>query len=149
MKISLVCSSGGHFLELYFLKELWEKYDHFWITFPERDTSSILHNEKKYWAYYPTNRNLRNFIRNLFFSIKILKKERPDIIISTGAGVCVPFIYIAKLFKIKTVYIELLTRVDSLSLSGKLVYPVVDCFLVQWPELVNKYKKAKFEGQNI
>lgn len=149
MQISLVCSSGGHFFQLYSLKKYWEEFEHFWVTFPGRDTTSILRNEKVYWAYYPTNRNIKNLIKNIILAIKILKKKKPDVVISTGAGVSVPFIYIAKLLRIKTVYIESLTRIDGLSLSAKLVYPVVDHLIVQWPELEKRYVKAKFVGQVI
>jgi len=149
MKICLVCSSGGHFSQLYSLRKFWEEFEHFWVTFPGRDTTSLLRNEKTYWAYYPTNRNIKNLIKNKSLAIKILKKKKPDIVISTGAGVSVPFIYIAKLLRIKTIYIESLTRINGLSLSAKLVYPVVDHLIVQWPELENRYGKAKFVGQVI
>jgi len=148
MKLCLVCSSGGHFLQLHSLKELWREYERFWVTFPHKDTQFLLQNEKKYWANYPTNRNIKNLIKNIFLAWKILiKKEKPDIVISTGAGVSVPFIYIARLVGIKTVYIESLARINNLSLSGKLVYPLAHYFLVQWPELAKKYQKAKFVGQ--
>lgn len=149
MKLCLVCSSGGHFLQLYSLKELWEQYDHFWVTFPYSDTQSLLENKKKYWAHCPTNRNIKNFIKNLFLASKILREEKPNVIISTGAGVAVPFMYLGRLFGIKTLFIESLTRVESLSLSGKLVYPVTPYFLVQWPELASKYKKTTYFGQVI
>jgi hypothetical protein len=54
-----------------------------------------------------------------------------------------------KILGIKTIYIESLTRVRTLSLSGRLVYPVAQYILVQWPELAYKYKKAIFRGQVI
>lgn len=149
MKLCLVCSSGGHFLQLYSLKELWGDYDRFWVSFPNSDTRSLIESEKKYWAHHPTNRNIKNLVKNLFLAYKILRKERPDAIISTGAGIAVPFMYVGKLFGINTLFIESLTRVESLSLSGKLVYPVVRHFLVQWPQLAEKYKKAVYKGQVI
>ena len=149
MKLCLVCSSGGHFLQLYYLKELWGEYDHFWVTFPHNDTKFLLKNEKKYWAHYPTNRNIKNFVKNLFFATKILWKEKPCAVISTGAGVAVPFVYLAKVLGLKTIYIESLTRTKAFSLSGKLVYPVVNHMFVQWPELADKHKKAVFKGQVI
>lgn len=149
MKICLVCSSGGHFSQLHFLKEFWEVFDHFWVTFSGQDTSSLLRNEKVYWAYCPTNRNIKNLLRNIILAIKILMREKPDVIISTGAGVSVPFIYIAKILSIKAIYIESLTRINILSLSGKMVYPIVDHLIVQWPELEKRYEKAKFIGQVI
>jgi len=88
-----------------------------------------------------------NLFRNTFLAFKVLRKEKPDLVISTGAGVAVPFIYAAKFFGMKTIYIESLTRVKDLSLAGKLIYPVVDHIFVQWQELANKYRKADFKGR--
>ncbi len=147
MKLCLVCSSGGHFFQLYSLKDFWQDHDRFWVTFLERDVNPLLLREKAYNAYHPTNRNILNFVRNTVLGFKILKKERPDYVISTGAGVGVPFIYTARILGIKTIYIETLTRVKTLSLTGRLLYPVVDHFIVQWPELAQKYKKAVFSGR--
>ncbi len=148
-KVLLVCSSGGHFRQLYSLKEYWKRLPRIWVTFDSSDTKTVLSNESYYWAYSPTNRNIKNLFRNVFLALRILKKEKPDLLISTGAGVAVPFIYIAKLFGIETIYIESLTRVEDLSLTGKLIYPVVDHMFVQWLELANKYKKANFQGRVI
>mgnify|MGYP004458328011 FL=1 len=142
MKICLVGSSGGHLRHLYLLKPYWKNKDRFFVTFDKEDARSILKNEKVYKCYYPTNRNIKNLIRNTFLAFKILKKERPDIIISTGAAVAVPFFYIGKLFKIKTVYIEVFDRIDKPTLTGKLVYPVTDKFIVQWEDMKKVYKKA-------
>lgn len=168
MKLCLVCSSGGHFFQLYLLKDFWKEHDRFWVTFlekihvplmydekiftsrlPRKIDTAFVSNEKFCDAYHPTNRSIINFIRNLFLAFKILRKERPDVIISTGAGVGVPFIYTGRLLKIKTIFIESATRVNGLSLSGRLVYPAVGHFIVQWPELAEKYPKAKFAGRVI
>lgn len=149
MKICLVCSSGGHFMQVYSLRALWEKYDHFWVTFNKQDTAHLLNGEEVYYAFMPTNRNIKNFIRNLFLAFRILTKNRPEVVISIGAGVGVPFLYAAKLLKIRTIFIETLSRINDLSLSGKLVYPVADHFIVQWPELAGRYKKAVYKGQIV
>ena len=149
MKILLACSSGGHFIQLYSLKEFWQGYDRVWVTFPGNDTNTLLMDENVHWAHHPTNRNIPNFFKNLSLARKILKQENPDRVITTGAGVGVPFIYIAKMMGIKTIFIESLTRISHISLSGRLVYFVADEFLVQWPELAKKYKRSKFTGQVI
>jgi beta-1,4-N-acetylglucosaminyltransferase len=146
-KLLLVCSAGGHFFELYLLKELWTKHDRVWITLHSKDTEFLLRNEKVYWGHGPTIRNFKNFLRNLFLAAKVMKKEKPDVLISTGAAIGVPFIFVGKILGVKTIFIELLTRITSLSLSGKLVYPVAKYFIVQWPELAKKYKKAVFRGK--
>ena len=142
MKICLVGSSGGHLSHLHLLKEIWGNEERFWVTFDKPDARSILKGEKFYPCYFPTNRNVKNLIKNTFLAIKILKKERPDIIISSGAAVAVPFFYLGKIFKAKTIYIEVFDRIDAPTLTGKLVYPVTDKFIVQWEEMKNVYPKA-------
>lgn len=142
MKICLVGSSGGHLTHLYLLKPMWTKYDRFWVSFDKEDAKYILKDEKMYPCYYPTNRNIINLIKNSFLALKLLTKEKPDVIISSGAAVAVPFFYIGKLMGIKTVYIEVFDRIDSPTLTGKLVYPVTDTFIVQWDEMKKVYPKA-------
>ena len=142
MKIALVGSSGGHLTHLYLLKKFWENVDRFWVTFDKTDAKSILKEERFYPCYYPTNRNVKNTIKNTILAFKILRKEKPDLIISSGAAVAVPFFWLGKLFGAKTVYIEIFDRIDKPTLTGKLVYPVTDKFIVQWEELKKVYPKA-------
>ena len=148
MKLCLVCSSGGHLLELRSLNDLWSRYDRCWVTFPTMDTRFLLSGERVYWAHRPTTRNIPNFFRNLAVAFRVLPRERPDVIVSTGAGVAVPFFYLGRALGMTTVYLESLTRSRDLSLTGRLVYPVASRFLVQWPELAARFpRKVRFEGQ--
>lgn len=142
MKVCLVGSSGGHLTHLYMLEPFWKDKDRFWVTFDKEDARSLLNNEKMYRCYYPTNRNVKNLIRNTLLAVKILFKEKPDLIISSGAAVAVPFFYLGKLFGAKTIYIEVFDRIDAPTLTGKLVYPVTDKFIVQWEEMKKVYPKA-------
>ena len=98
--------------------------------------------KKKYYCHYPTNRNIKNLIKNTFLAIKVLRKEKPDLIISSGAAVAVPFFYLGKLFGAKLVYIEVFDRIDKSTMTGKLVYPITDKFIVQWEEMKKVYPKA-------
>jgi len=147
MKICLVCSSGGHLQELLRLQSAWQGIEHFWVSFPGVDSDFLLAAEKMIAAYHPTNRNLFNLFRNAIVAWKVLRREKPDLIISTGAGVAIPFFYLARLFGIQTVYIESLTRIHGLSLTGKLLYPIASHFYVQWPSLAKRLKKATYGGQ--
>ena len=96
-KIGLVGSSGGHLTHLYMLKPFWQKKDRFWVTFDKEDARSLLEGERVYPCYYPTNRNLKNLLKNTVVAWKVLRKEKPDLLISSGAAVAVPFFYLAKL----------------------------------------------------
>lgn len=142
MKVCLVGSSGGHLTHLYMLKPFWQDKERFWVTFDKEDANSILEGEQVYHCYFPTNRSLKALLINTKLAWKVLRKERPDVIISSGAAVAVPFFYLGKLFRMKTIYIEVFDRIDKPTMTGKMVYPVTDRFIVQWEEMKQVYKKA-------
>lgn len=146
MKICLVGSSGGHLTHLKMIQPIWENNDRFWVTFDKPDANSLLKSEKKYNCFYPTNRNIKNLIKNSLLAWKILKKEKPDLIISSGAAVAIPFFYIGKFLRIKTIYIEVFDRINTPTVTGKIVYPVTDIFVVQWDEMKKVYPKAQVLG---
>ena len=142
MKVCLVGSSGGHLTHLYMLKPFWQDKERFWVTFDKEDARSLLKGETMYPCYYPSNRSLRALIANTRIAWKVLRKEKPDLIISSGAASAVPFFYLGKLFGAKLIYIEIFDRIDSPTMTGKMVYPITDKFIVQWEELKQVYPKA-------
>jgi beta-1,4-N-acetylglucosaminyltransferase len=143
MDIMLISSTGGHFRTLINLKPFWEHREHCWVTQKSHSTESILRQEKVYWAYGPTNRNLKNLIKNLFLAWKVIKREKPKLIVTTGAGESVPFVIIGKLFGSQIIFIESITRVRDISLSAKLVLPLINRLYVRWPSLKAKYPQAE------
>lgn len=142
MKVCLVGSSGGHLTHLYMLKPFWKKQERFWVTFDKTDARTLLAGEKMYPCYYPTNRSVKALIINTKLAWRVLRKEKPELIISSGAAVAVPFFYLGKLFGAKTIYIEVFDRFDKSTVTGKMVYPVTDKFIVEWEEMKNVYPKA-------
>lgn len=142
MKICLVGSSGGHLTHLYMLKRFWKDQERFWVTFDKEDAKSLLKGEKMYPCYYPTNRSVKGLIINTRLAWNIVREEKPDLIISSGAAVAVPFFYIGKLFGAKCIYIEVFDRIDHSTLSGRIIYPIADKFIVQWGEMKKIYPKA-------
>lgn len=142
MKVCLVGSSGGHLTHLYMLKPFWKSKERFWVTFDKEDARSLLEGEQMYPCYYPTNRSLKALIINTRLAFKVLKREKPDLIISSGAAVAVPFFYIGKLYGAKTIYIEVFDRINHSTITGRMVYPVTDKFIVQWEEMKEVYPKA-------
>ncbi len=67
-------------------------------------------------------------------------------VVTTGAGVAVPFCYAGRLYGARVVYIESFARVTSPSLTGRLVHPVATAFFVQWPQMLTHFRKAVYEG---
>lgn len=142
MKICLACSSGGHLTHLHMLKPFWQDKERFWVTFGKEDAKSLLQGERMIPCYYPTNRSIKALMINTKLAWKVLREEKPDLIISSGAAIAVPFFYIGKLLGIKTMFIEIYDRIDKPTLTGRLVYPIADRFIVQWEEMKEVYPRA-------
>lgn len=145
-RILFVCSSGGHLAQLARLRPWWEGRTRSWVCFDKADTASLLAGERVVHAYHPTTRNVPNLLRNLVLALGVLRRERPDVVMSDGAGVAVPFFWLARWFGARTVYLEVYDRIDSTTLTARLVAPVTDLFLVQWQEQLEHRPGAVLAG---
>lgn len=147
-KLGLVSSSGGHWAEILCLKELAGEYDVFFATEEGGQTEGLTLGTL--YTHKQINRAekwfLIKFIKLFIEAEKILRKERPDAVISTGALYAFPFCFLAKLHGKKVIYIESFARIHEWSLTGRLVYPFADRYFVQWEELAEKYPKAEYIG---
>ena len=85
-------------------------------------------------------------IYNLFYSLYILIKEKPDIIVTTGVLSIIPLCLIGKFFGVKLIYIESFAKIHSPTKTGKLLYKFADKFFVQWESMKEVYPKAIFVG---
>lgn len=147
-KACFIASSGGHWEELMCLKEIAEECDAFYVT--EKGGQADDSNLENIYTLPQINRHEKNFmikfIKIFARAMKILRKEKPDFVITTGALIAFPFCLYAKLMRCKVIYIESFARVNNRSLTGRLVYPFADLFLVQWESLLELYPKAKYVG---
>jgi UDP-N-acetylglucosamine:LPS N-acetylglucosamine transferase len=147
MKICIVSSCGGHLTEVRCLKKIYEQFDYFYVVNNKIDlpddmqdnTFFILHSERDW-----------RFIFNLWEAYRILKKERPTTILSTGAGPVVPFAIVGRLlFNCHIIYIETITRINHPSLTGKIMYRLAHKFFYQWESLKKYFPKGVYGGTLI
>jgi UDP-N-acetylglucosamine:LPS N-acetylglucosamine transferase len=143
----MVCSSGGHLAQLLALRPWWQHHERTWVTFDTLDATSRLADEDVVWAHHPTTRNAKNLVRNSVLAARTLRRVRPDVVVSTGAAVAVPFFWMSQAMGIRTVYLEVFDRIDSRTLTGRLCRPASDLFLVQWPEQQRLYPHSQLVGQ--
>jgi UDP-N-acetylglucosamine:LPS N-acetylglucosamine transferase len=147
-KICFTASLGGHLEEIAKLAELGSEYDIFLIT--EKGGFHELNFCKRIYYLSQINRKellfIPKFIKSFFQSFYILLKERPNTIISTGALITFPICLVGKLMGKRVIYIESFARVDTASLTGKLMYRIADLFIVQWEELLNIFPNAIYGG---
>ena len=144
-RLLLVTSSGGHFQLMQTLVRYWELFpNRIWVTFENNTTRTVLESEAVVWAHSPTNRSIPNLVRNNLLARRAIRSYKPDIILSTGAGVSVPFLLEGKLMGCRTVFVESVTRVRDLSLSAKILqqFGAIGTLVVQHNELGKCYPEA-------
>jgi beta-1,4-N-acetylglucosaminyltransferase len=138
-------------MQLHMLRTAWEEADLrvAWVTLDREDARSLLAGEDVAYAFGPTTRNIPNLVRNVRLAWTTVRSRRPRAIVTTGAALAVPFAWIGRLFGIPTVYIESLTRIESPSLSCRLVRPIASRMYGQWPEVAAATPGMRYAGQVI
>lgn len=157
-KIGIICSSGGHLTEALSVMKAFQELDKFLIIhdFPVHKNIKLeeinrIYKLKIFLGYSSLIAVFITNFLNIFQLIKIFWIERPYFLFSTGAEIAIIPFYLGKIiFRSKLIFLESLSRVNNLSFTGKLIYPISDLFLVQWPELLKKAgPKAIYRGKLI
>lgn len=147
MKTLFVCSSGGHLDQLLALQPMPSGVEAVWATFLKPDSQEKLDGERVYGLHWPTNRNLRNLIRNTVVAVKVLHRERPGRIVSSGAAAAVPFFVVGKyFFRTENVYLECFDRISLPTLTARIVRPFTSRFICQWPSQLTGWPRRTEYG---
>ena len=147
-KVLFISSTGGHLRELMKLEPLFKNYDYNIITEKDVTTKYLKekYKDKVYYLPYSTRSKIFSYIFKYMYvilkSIVLFIKLRPDVIVSTGTHTAVPICFIAKIFKKKVIYIETFANITKKTLTGKIIYPISDLFIVQWKEMKKLYPHA-------
>ncbi|OHB73628.1 MAG: hypothetical protein A2Z25_11755 [Planctomycetes bacterium RBG_16_55_9] len=149
LRICLAASAGGHASQLMSLSESWRGYDTFCVTTTEVVRNKLSEYGRVYVVGECNREHLLRVCKVLIRCTWIALKERPDVVISTGAAVGCLLCLLCKMLGAKIVWIDSITNVERMSLSGRMVRRIADLCLVQWPELAQKYKNAEFVGAVI
>lgn len=145
-RIMLVCSPGGHLMQLLQLRHAWSGRNPLWVTLDKSDARSLLAAEAVVYAFGPTSRNIPNLLRNLRLAWRLVRLVRPAILITTGAGLAVPFAWVARLHGAYVVYVESIARIERPSLSYRLIEPAAQRLYAQWPDLAQRERRARYRG---
>ena len=152
-KVLFISSTGGHLSELLKLAPLFEEYEYHLITEKTKSNLSLSDKygkDKVSFLDYGTKDHIFSYVFK--FSYNIIKsfyyylKFKPDYIVTTGTHTAVPMCYIGKIFGSKIIFIETFANKNTKTLSGKMVYPIADLFIVQWEEMKKLYPKAVYGG---
>ena len=129
------------------LASVYERHDHFYFTFTGGVADEMAKTARVYSIPNIVRRNPLSWFVGAFLSLVVVVRQRPDVVITTGAGIVVFFCVFAKLFGAKLIFIESMARIESPTLTARMLYPFADLFIVQWPGLLKYFPKAKFAGR--
>lgn len=87
--------------------------------------------------------------KTLVKSFLVIRRERPDVIITTGSLPLALFSLVCKVFGAKLVWIDSISQINQISMSGRLIRPFADLFFVQWPDLAKHYSNVRYDGELI
>lgn len=145
-KVLLVTTQGGHLAQMLSLRAWWTTRQRVWIAPATEDVADRLVGERVITSHSPTTRNVGNLLRNIVLAWQVVRRERPDVVVSAGAGVAVPFFVIAWLMGIPTIFVEVYDRFDSPTLTGRLCGPFATRRIVQWDTQLDVYPDAVVVG---
>jgi UDP-N-acetylglucosamine:LPS N-acetylglucosamine transferase len=144
VKVCIVSSCGGHLTEVRCLAPAYRPYPHFYVLNDRIELPQDMRG--KTWFIAHSERDWK-FVINLFEAVRILRRERPAVVLSAGAGPAVPFAIVGRLFfGCRVIYIETVTRISSPSLTGRIMYWLAHDFYIQWRSLARYFPKARFAG---
>lgn len=145
-KICLAASAGGHLTQLLKLSLYGEGRKIFYVTSVEVVRGQMQECDKVYVVGECNRQHPLKVLQVLFRCVKVIYREHPNVIISTGAATGFLMCLLGRCFGAKIVWIDSIANIEKLSLSGCMVRYFADLFLTQWPELAKKYKKVEFVG---
>jgi UDP-N-acetylglucosamine:LPS N-acetylglucosamine transferase len=149
MKLCLVASAGGHLSQLLKIAGVWSGQRVCWITTTDVVRASLGGNGNVHVVGECNRQHPLRVIEVFFRCLHIIRKEKPNVIISTGAAPGCMAALLAHLAGARVIWLDSITNVHRLSLSGRLVRPFADLFLVQWPALARKYRGVEYVGAVI
>lgn len=147
MKVVIACSTGGHLVEVRRLESVYKNYDYSYFTFDGGVARELAKTEKVVTIPNINRKKPHTWIIGIILSLIAVIKTRPKVIISTGAGVVVFYCIFARLFGAKLIFIESMARIELPTLTARMLYPFTNLFIVQWPNLLKFFPKAKYLGR--
>lgn len=132
-------SAGGHWIQLLRLQPAWEGCEVIFLsTEPSLQSDVVVQSstEARFYAVTEASRwNKLKLIKSAIQVAFVIVRERPDVVITTGAAVGYFAILFGKIFGSRTVWVDSIANAEELSLSGQKAARFADVFLTQWPEL--------------
>ena len=145
-KVLAVASGGGHWIQLMRLKTAFEGCQMAYVS-THQGYEKLVDGAPFYKVTDGSRWSKLNLIKMAFEILSIVRKEKPDIIISTGAAPGLFALMWGRLTGSKTIWLDSIANVEKISMSGRLIRPFAHLHLTQWEKLANN--KTLYKGNVI
>ena len=149
LRICLAASTGGHLTQLLCVEDSWKGYETFCVTTLDVGVGRLEKHGKVYVVGDCNREHPLRAIAVLVRCIKVIFREKPDVIISTGAAPGCICCFLGKLIGAKVTWLDSIANTEKLSMSGRLIRPFADLILSQWSDVASKYKNVDYAGSVI
>lgn len=139
----LACSHGGHLELLESLEPAYGSHPRAWVTAASEQAHGLLARGERVVLLANPGRRPGRLARNAAQAARALRALRPALVVTSGANVAVPFCLLARARGVPVVFVETMARVVRGSLSGRVLAPLARDVIVQWPELLASYPRAR------
>jgi UDP-N-acetylglucosamine:LPS N-acetylglucosamine transferase len=146
LQICLAASAGGHLTQLLRIMRACQMRGDFVVTTSDVVRESLSGFGRVYVVGECNREHPLRVVSAAIQCARILRQEKPGVVISTGAAPACLLCLLAKLQGAKVIWVDSITNVKRLSLSGRIIRHVSDLFLVQWPELAEQYSGVEYVG---
>jgi UDP-N-acetylglucosamine:LPS N-acetylglucosamine transferase len=149
VKICIAASGGGHLSQMVKLANSWQGYETIYITTTEVVREKLQNVGQVYIVGECNRKHPIRVVNVLLRCAQVILRERPNVVISTGAAAGCMACFIGKLLGAKVIWIDSITNIERISLSGRMIRYIADLFLVQWPDLTAQYENVEYVGAVI
>jgi anti-anti-sigma factor len=147
-KLMIVSAAGRYFRDMQSLQPFWQNFsDRLWISVRTNTTEREIEDSQRYWGYTPIKNNILNIIRNLVLALKVIPRQKPNLVVSTGSAFSIPYLLVAKyLSHSKIVYIESKARFQDIGLAAWILMKlhVLDLLVVRSEAIANLHSQSVY-----
>lgn len=148
-KMCITASAGGHLSQLLSLSPVWGGYEVICVSTGRMVKEKLETIGKTYIVGECNREHPIQTMGVLFKCLRIIVKERPDVVFSTGAAAGFLMCFLGKLFGAKVIWMDSIANASKLSMSGRMIRPFADIILSQWPDVAAKYPNVEYTGEVI
>jgi UDP-N-acetylglucosamine:LPS N-acetylglucosamine transferase len=136
-KLIALASGGGHWVQLQRLRPAFEGFETVYVSMFESYAEQVA--GSRYYVVPDASRfDLASFAPVFAKAVRILLRERPKALVTTGSAPMLAFVLLARLMGVRTLWVDSIATSERLSSSGRMAKRIAHRVVSQWPEVAER-----------